>query len=220
MMNSGPVRDDAAPPAPGASEPPLLKLEDFLPHRLNVLSSLVSQALTRVYARHGIGIPEWRVLVTLGENGTMTGKAVGAHTHMHKTKVSRAVAYLEQRKFLTRRANRADLRESFLSLTPAGRAVYEELAPSANAFMARLAEVVAPDDRPAFDRAMKQLTRRSAELVAEIESGKILRSPQPGWSLERVHARLARRHGEIRVPSRGGAAAPHCARLHSLRRRA
>jgi DNA-binding MarR family transcriptional regulator len=103
----------------------------------------------------------------------MTGKAVGAHTHMHKTKVSRAVAHLEERKFLTRRANRADLRESFLSLTPAGRAVYEELAPGALAFMDRLAEVVAPADRPAFDRAMKQLTKRSAELVAEIESGKI-----------------------------------------------
>ena len=69
----------------------------------------------------------------------------------------------------TLRANRADLRESLLSLTPAGRAVYEELAPSALAFMDRLAEVVAPADRPAFDRAMKELTRRSAELVAEGE---------------------------------------------------
>ena len=102
----------APPPAGTApSEAPLLQLEDFLPHRLNVLSSLVSQALTRVYGRYGIGIPEWRVLVTLGEYGVMTGKAVGAQTHMHKTKVSRAVAQLEQRKFLTRRANRADLRE-------------------------------------------------------------------------------------------------------------
>jgi DNA-binding MarR family transcriptional regulator len=174
MMNSGPVRDGAAHSAAATpADAPLLKLEDFLPHRLNVLSSLVSQALTRVYGRHGIGIPEWRVLVTLGENGVMTGKAVGAHTHMHKTKVSRAVAHLEERKFLTRRANRADLRESFLSLTPAGRAVYEELAPSALTFMDRLAEVVAPADRLAFDRAMKQLTKRSAELVAEIESGKI-----------------------------------------------
>ena len=177
MTNSGPVRDGAthaasAPDQTGA-QAPLLKLEDFLPHRLNVLSSLVSQALTRVYGRHGIGIPEWRVLVTLGENGVMTGKAVGAHTHMHKTKVSRAVAQLEQRKFLSRCANRADLRESFLSLTPAGRAIYEELAPSALEFMNRLGEVVAPADRPAFDRAMKQLTRRSAELVAEVESGKI-----------------------------------------------
>ena len=39
--------------------------------------------------------------------------------------------------------------------------------------MNKLAEVVAPADRPAFDRAMKQLTKRSAELVAEIEGGKI-----------------------------------------------
>ncbi len=171
-MNPGPLRDNAAHAASAPSEAPLLKLEDFLPHRLNVLSSLVSQALTRVYGRYGIGIPEWRVLVTLGENGVMTGKVVGAHTHMHKTKVSRAVAHLEQRRFLSRRPNRADLRESFLSLTPAGRAIYEELAPSALAFMDRLAEVVAPADRAAFDRAIKQLTERSAELVAEIESGK------------------------------------------------
>jgi DNA-binding MarR family transcriptional regulator len=167
------MRDSAPPAASAPVEAPLLKLDDFLPHRLNVLSSLVSQALTRVYGRHGIGIPEWRVLVTLGENGVMTGKAVGSHTHMHKTKVSRAVAHLEERKFLTRRANRADLRESFLSLTPAGREAYAELAPSALAFMDRLSEVVAPADRPAFDRAMKQLTKRSAELVAEIESGKL-----------------------------------------------
>ena len=136
---------------------------------LNVLSSLVSQALTRVYGQYGIGIPEWRVLVSLGQFGVMTGKAIGARTHMHKTKVSRAVAQLEARKFLTRRANRADLREAFLSLTPAGRAVYEELAPRALEFTNRLSEVVAASDRAAFDRAMRQLSERSAKLVAEGE---------------------------------------------------
>jgi|SRR5437588_10402548 len=146
-----------------------LKLDEFLPHRLNVLSSLVSQALTRVYGRHGISIPEWRVLVTLGEYGEMTGKAICAHTHMHKTKVSRAVAQLERRKFVHRRSNRQDLRESFLTLTPAGRSVYDELAPQALDFMQRLVQVVAVGDRGAFDRAMAELTRRSAELVAESE---------------------------------------------------
>jgi DNA-binding MarR family transcriptional regulator len=81
--------------------------------------------LSRVYARrYRIGVPEWRVLVTLGQYGVMTGKAIGAHTHMHKTKVSRAVAFLEKRKLLIRRANRADMRESFLSLTAPGRAMY------------------------------------------------------------------------------------------------
>src|SRR6201997_5912246 len=144
MMNSGPVRDGAAQAASAASGAPLLKLEDFLPHRLNVLSSLVSQALTRVYGRYGIGIPEWRVLVTLGENGVMTGKAIGAHTHMHKTKVSRAVALMEERKLLLRRSNRADKRESFLSLTAAGRAMYEEVAPHALDFTKRLTEILTP----------------------------------------------------------------------------
>jgi hypothetical protein len=123
MTNSGPVRDSAAHPASAPAETPLLKLEDFLPHRLNVLSSLVSQALTRVYGRYGIGIPEWRVLVTLGENGVMTGKAVGAQTHMHKTKVSRAVAHLEERKFVSRRnhffRSRRPAARSTRSLPPA-----------------------------------------------------------------------------------------------------
>jgi DNA-binding MarR family transcriptional regulator len=145
----------------------VLKLEDFLPHRLNVLSSQVSEALTRVYGRYHLGIPEWRVLVTLGESEVMTAKAIGTRTHMHKTKVSRAVGQLEARKLLTRRVNRADLREAFLTLTPAGRLIYQELAPSALAFMDRLAEVVEPADRPAFDRAVQALTRRSAELIAE-----------------------------------------------------
>ena len=145
-----------------------LKLDEFLPYRLNVLASLVSQALSRIYVeRYGLDVPEWRVLVTLGEFGVMTGKAVGAHSHMHKTKVSRAVAELEKRKLVARRANRADLRESFLSLTSAGRAIYEDLAPGALEFARRLLEVVDASDRPAFERAMQRLTERSRTLAAE-----------------------------------------------------
>jgi DNA-binding MarR family transcriptional regulator len=158
----------ADPRAPCAQAAPL-KLEEFLPYRLNVVASLVSQALSRVYAeRYGIGIPEWRVLVTLGQYHTMTGKAVGAHSHMHKTKVSRAVALLEQRNLLTRRPNRDDMRESLLSLTPQGRAIYEDLAPGALEFARRLTEAIGPADRPAFERALGQLTERSGRLVAEL----------------------------------------------------
>jgi DNA-binding MarR family transcriptional regulator len=145
-----------------------LKLEQFLPYQLNVVSSLVSQALSRVYARrYRIGVPEWRVLVTLGQYGVMTGKAIGAHTHMHKTKVSRAVALLEKRKLLARRVNRADMREAFLSLTATGRATYEELAPHALDFSRRLTDLLTPDDRDAFFRALQQITDRSGQLVAE-----------------------------------------------------
>ena len=105
-------RDDMAARGDATGDQAPLKLEQFLPYQLNVVASLVSQALSRVYARrYRIGVPEWRVLVTLGQYGVMNGKAIGAHTHMHKTKVSRAVALLEKRKLLARRANRADMRE-------------------------------------------------------------------------------------------------------------
>jgi DNA-binding MarR family transcriptional regulator len=164
----GEVRDDPSA-APTHGKQAALKLEDFLPYQLNVVASLTSQALSRVYARrYRIGVPEWRVLVTLGQYGVMTGKAVGAHSHMHKTKVSRAVALLERRRLLMRRPNREDMREAFLSLTPAGRAMYEELAPHALDFARRLTEILTPQDRDAFNRAVQQLTARSAELAAEV----------------------------------------------------
>jgi DNA-binding MarR family transcriptional regulator len=105
--------------------------------------------------------------VTLGQYGVMTGKAIGAHSHMHKTKVSRAVALLETRKLVARQANHADLRESFLSLTGAGRAMYEEVAPHALDFARKLVEILTPADRAAFDRALKQLIARSGELAVE-----------------------------------------------------
>jgi DNA-binding MarR family transcriptional regulator len=112
-------------------------------------------------------VPEWRVLVTLGQYGVMTGKAVGAHSHMHKTKVSRAVALLERRKLVARRANKADMREAFLSLTPAGRAIYDELAPIALEFVARLGKDLAPADRQTFERVLTLLIERAAALASE-----------------------------------------------------
>ena len=156
----------------GLAADALLRLEEFLPYRLNVVASLVSQALSRIYSeRYGIGVPEWRVVATLGQYGAMTGKAIGAHSHMHKTKVSRAVAHLEALKFVSRRINRADMRESFLSLTPAGRNMYEDLVPVALAFAHRLKDSVDPADRPAFDRALRQLTERARTVANETAGG-------------------------------------------------
>jgi len=172
-LDDGTGDDDTVGGGAPLDETAPLKLEEFLPYRLNVLASLVSQALSRIYAeRFDIGVPEWRVLVTLGQFILMTGKAIGTHTHMHKTKVSRAVTDLERRKLVSRRVNRADLRESFLSLTPAGRAIYEELAPGALEFARKLVEVIDPSDRAAFERALKQLTERSSLLAAADLDGK------------------------------------------------
>ena len=106
-----------------------LKLENFLPYRLSRISATVSQEFRSVYGlHHDLTIPEWRVLATLGQFGEISAKAIGAHSSMHKTKVSRAVRALEERRWLKRRGSEEDRREEILALTPLGRKTYAEIA--------------------------------------------------------------------------------------------
>ena len=146
---------------------PSLKLEEFLPYRLAVLSSMVSRVVAQVYARHGLNLGEWLVLMTLGEFGPMTAKAIGARNRMHKTKVSRAVAALLARELIGRAPNEVDLRQSFLSLTPLGKRFYEEYAPLVADVGKRLEDAIPEADRAALDRCLIKLAVRSAQLMSE-----------------------------------------------------
>lgn len=144
-----------------------LRLEDFLPYRLTVLAEAVSLALSRLYAeRYDIGIPEWRVIATLGQYRKMTAKDVGTHSHMHKTKVSRAVASLERKGFVERKPNPQDMREAFLTLTTKGRATYRELAPLAREFSDKLACELTSAELDVLEQLLNQLSLR-AQIIAE-----------------------------------------------------
>jgi DNA-binding MarR family transcriptional regulator len=89
---------------------------------------------------------EWRVLFHLGIYGEMTAKEIGTRARMHKTKISRAVQKLEERRFLTRVRDTADRRSERLSLTAAGRAAYLDLRCVASDYDARLTARFAPGD--------------------------------------------------------------------------
>jgi DNA-binding MarR family transcriptional regulator len=60
------------------------------------------------------------------------------------------------------------MREAFLSLTPAGREIYDELTPIALNFARELLQTIDAADRAALDRALKKLTERSAQLSTEL----------------------------------------------------
>ena len=70
--------------------------------------------------QYGLTRPEWRTLAALGSSGRMTATEVGIHSTMHKTKVSRAVFALEQRRWLKRTQDEDDRRIEHLELTAAG----------------------------------------------------------------------------------------------------
>ncbi|MER9075813.1 MarR family transcriptional regulator [Mesorhizobium sp. M0904] len=129
----------------------ILELESFLPYRLYRLADAVSREFSRVYKdRHGLTRPEWRTLAGLGQHGTMTATALGEQSAMHKTKVSRAVAELERRRWLSRTPDEKDRRVEHLGLTKAGVAAYREMVPLAKEFERELLARLSPAERVAI----------------------------------------------------------------------
>jgi DNA-binding MarR family transcriptional regulator len=138
-----------------------LDLERFLPYRLDILAEAVSRALSRLYKdRYGLGVPESRVLAHLGQYAPITAKAIGAHSRMHKTKVSRAVAALEELGFLVRNGNDDDRREALLSLTAKGKAAYDDLAPKAADFARHLLDDLSAAERRVLEHTIDHLLKK------------------------------------------------------------
>ncbi|MDX8481045.1 MarR family transcriptional regulator [Mesorhizobium sp. VK24D] len=144
-------------------EPKILELESFLPYRLYRLADTVSREFSRIYKeRHGLTRPEWRTLSGLGQRGTMTATELGEQSAMHKTKVSRAVAELERRRWLTRMPDENDRRIEHLTLTKAGLAAYREMVPLAKAFERELLARMSMEERAAIVKGMAALERTLA----------------------------------------------------------
>ena len=141
-----------------SDEPEVLDLENFLPYRLYRLADAVSREFSRVYKeRHGLTRPEWRTLSGLGQYGTMTASVIGEQSAMHKTKVSRAVAELERRRWLTRTPDENDRRIEHLMLTKAGLAAYREMVPLAKAFERELLARLSAEEQAAVVSGMAAL---------------------------------------------------------------
>jgi len=121
--------DSKSPQLPAA---PALQLRNFVPFRLNRLAAEVSEHLAETYReRFGLDVPEWRVIATVGPEHGCTAQYIAGSTRMHKTRVSRAIAHLEERGLMTRASHCADRREMQLRLTKAGQGLYAELVPLA-----------------------------------------------------------------------------------------
>lgn len=115
-------------------------LRDFLPYLLNQAAEESLLAFQGIYkGRYGMLRTEWRVLFHLGAYGRMTAKEIGDRASIHKTKISRAVQKLTEKRFVTRTRDDRDRRSEHLTLTPLGEAAYRDLREVAQDYDERLA---------------------------------------------------------------------------------
>lgn len=134
-------------------------VQHFVPYLLNQAAEASSMEFQRLYkARYGMLRTEWRVLFHLGIYGRMTAREICDRARMHKTKISRAVQKLADRRFLTRDPCPDDRRAEYLELTPAGQVAYRDLLSAAAAYEARLMSDFTRED---VDLLRKMLLRLS-----------------------------------------------------------
>ena len=135
-------------------------LQQFLPYLLNQAAEESSLEFQKAYKdRYGMLRTEWRVLYHLGIYGRMTAKDIGLRSKMHKTKISRAVHRLAQRRYLTRTQDDNDRRLEHLDLTPTGRAAYLDLRGIAEDYDARLSSILTNEENRVLRQALLKLAR-------------------------------------------------------------
>ena len=133
-------------------------LVDFLPYLLNLAAETTSLGFQAHYkSRFGMLRTEWRVLFHLGRYGDMTAKEICTRARLHKTKVSRAVAALERRRFLTRREMPDDRRHEMLSLTNLGKTAFRDLVTEARRYQENLIARFDPEEAEILKRCLSRI---------------------------------------------------------------
>lgn len=135
-----------------------LRLREFLPYRLSVLSNTVSRRIADLYDREfGLNIWQWRVMAVTGDTPGISATDIGQRTAMDKVAVSRAIAGLIEPGYLERKTSETDGRRSQLFLTRQGQTIYEAIVPIALKAERDLVSTLSPDDRRELARLMEKL---------------------------------------------------------------
>ena len=151
---------------PDPVPPVALRLDAYLPYRLSVASNAVSRLIARAYEdRFGLTIPQWRLIAVLGEHGPLTQQAIAARTVMDKVTVSRATHGLAKRRLVQRAPHDDDGRSHHLALSKDGARLYEDVAPVALEYEARLLRQFDSAAVESLKRLLLHLERAAGELA-------------------------------------------------------
>ncbi|MEP4196532.1 MAG: MarR family winged helix-turn-helix transcriptional regulator [Aliishimia sp.] len=137
---------------------PEFDLLDFLPYLLNQAADVLSLDFQKHYkTQYGMLRTEWRVLFHIGRYGSLTATEICDRARLHKTKVSRAVKALEDKRFLARNTVEADRRHERLNLTVTGLRVFETLQKDARIFDAAIRAKMTPEEAQILHRCLVRI---------------------------------------------------------------
>jgi DNA-binding MarR family transcriptional regulator len=132
---------------------------------IHVVSNLIGRAYDgEIAARWGLGLPEWRIVLTLMHHPGATASEITNLWGMEKMAVSRAARRLERDGRVRRTVNKGDRRRYTLDLTAAGKKLYAQVEPGATARYRAIVDVLDPAERAALHKALTKLIERIGAL--------------------------------------------------------
>lgn len=153
-VSSGPEQEQAT-----------FSLDNFLPYRLALLSSLVSGSIQKLYAAEfDISIPEWRLVAILGSDGPMTSNDIRQRAAMDKVQVSRAAAKLLDAGHIRKQTHPEDKRRAILSLSDSGLTIYNQIVPIALERETFLASALTKKEKANFIKLLEKLTKMARNM--------------------------------------------------------
>ena len=142
-----------------------LKLKNFVPYRLSVLSNKISQGIAKLYeSRFQINTQEWRIMAILGERPDISAGEVAKRTAMDKVAVSRGVKKLLASGKLERHFSDDDRRRSVLTLSETGWDIYQQIIPMAKEYEQNLLSSLDNQDQKLLDQLLKKLENEQSHL--------------------------------------------------------
>lgn len=141
---------------------PSLPLEHWIGYRFSLISARLGNFVAPMYAsRHNLTMPAWRSLAVVARYQPLTASQLAMRTSSDAFKVARAIELLVRRGLIRRDVDKNDRRRASLSLTAAGRKVYNDIEKFVVRVEHELAAVLDPDElamlRQTLDKVERQL---------------------------------------------------------------
>ena len=101
----------------------------------------------------GFTASQGALLATIERHGPLTPSELAQRERVQRPTVTRMLAGLEERGLVQRAADPADRRSALISLTPAGRALLDDVRTRKAAYLAHRLEELNDEERATLDRA-------------------------------------------------------------------
>jgi DNA-binding MarR family transcriptional regulator len=142
-------------------------IRDLISYRLHVVANLLSRGAELRYRRQfGVSLWEWRTVAHLGAaREPLSLNELARFAGIHKSQMSRVVTGLTERKLVLRAADEDDARGVRLTLSKAGRKLYQDLIGAASERDEVFRRCLTKEEAEAFDKVLGKLTGQARALI-------------------------------------------------------